>query len=422
MIFKHKDKFYVNNENFASVANFPTEVIVPDEAPVAAWRKSPVPTELWKQVAAFLQYTYDTHKCEGIVRLYYSPHFDAWCAYAHKQQMVRGLSVADEVSNEFNPPHFDAVQVGSVHHHCDIAASQSGTDFTDELPIVGLHITLGNMQNPKKSFHARVSNGAHFLHEINLLSFFEPPATLTGVEKFMHLIPLSSLNAEIMRNLSTCGAGDFPEEWKHNVIPPVLRGVSACGGDGKKAYEGRWQRDKRVEVSQIDDDWFERAWSQQTAATTMPAHRFAGDELSDFEKMCEEATQYFHSMESPLDSDVVGPCNILAELGVKDSGTIISQVLVEAIEKALTKKSFPVGFIADVARKVAVAIDKAKTGELICDAESPLYWEDIMTVLYILAHMSEKCFSPFGWHEVVPATGMTARETVLTIQEAITLL
>jgi hypothetical protein len=71
-------------------------------------------------------------------------------------------------------------EAGSVHHHCNMGASQSGTDEKDESQQIGIHITLGKINSEQYDIHSRFKT-IHGFKDVNLMTFFETPAWMDAV-------------------------------------------------------------------------------------------------------------------------------------------------------------------------------------------------------------------------------------------------
>gem|GEM_PF-7129334 len=69
-------------------------------------------------------------------------------------QSVRGLRVSYDLSTL--PPAPEGFELfGTIHSHAGISAFHSGTDDRDEIHFDGLHITVGNLDKPSRSYACR---------------------------------------------------------------------------------------------------------------------------------------------------------------------------------------------------------------------------------------------------------------------------
>jgi hypothetical protein len=130
-------------------------------APQARWKGKRIPLSLWKQIQAFCLWTFQQYGSECMLRLYYNEKLGIWKAHAYPQRGV-GLSVVENHNHPDTAKQRDEyigndfILAGTVHHHCGAKAFQSGTDKEDENAQTGLHITLGDLDEPTWSIHARV--------------------------------------------------------------------------------------------------------------------------------------------------------------------------------------------------------------------------------------------------------------------------
>lgn len=137
---------------------------------------SRIPFKLFQQVEEFFSKVYDKHKSEAAVVLMTHPVSRVW-AYLIPKQVVAGASAkyklyegdlicvmldpADEVVSFTcqlaNKPAClaDFEMFGTIHSHADFSAFHSGTDNSDEFGFDGLHITIGNVNQPNKSYSCR---------------------------------------------------------------------------------------------------------------------------------------------------------------------------------------------------------------------------------------------------------------------------
>jgi hypothetical protein len=248
--FSHKGKVFTTFGG--ELFDAPKELPLMERPLQVAWKGAKIPLGLWKQISAFCQYTFDKYNSEGLVRLYYSRKESRWFAYAHPQQMVAGLSIKDTISETFKPFTPDAVLAGTVHHHCGIAAFQSGVDAADEKDVVGLHITLGEIDKPKWGWHHRFSTRASFITEVDLLSFFELNPELAGIEQYIQYIDPAKLEERIVAELTKGRVEDplalIPEEWVKNLIEPAARTYPVRQIVGDDDYWGeRWHSNYRYD-------------------------------------------------------------------------------------------------------------------------------------------------------------------------------
>lgn len=138
---------------------------IPEETnPVLHWKGAKLPYRLWKIISSFLRWTQDEHRSESQLRLYYSPERGKWKAIVLPQRISHGLSTEELREHPGRELAFAAVSdadgwypAGTVHHHCNASAFQSGTDHRDEIAQNGLHITLGDLGSDKYTIHYRAT-------------------------------------------------------------------------------------------------------------------------------------------------------------------------------------------------------------------------------------------------------------------------
>lgn len=195
------------------------------------WKGPRMSPETWDQILSFFQWTFKQNRSESQVRLFVHPEH-GWLPWAFPQKGMGMTTV--EIDNEeakhqratLIPPGYLAF--GTVHHHCEMSAFQSGTDRRDEESVDGLHITVGDLGKEKLSLDARLYlKGNKF--DPNLGAFFD-----IGPEHEPHLEWMGSVgystdearNHIAKRILLTPVTDDtpFPALWKDNYIipPPVI--------------------------------------------------------------------------------------------------------------------------------------------------------------------------------------------------------
>lgn len=112
-----------------------------------------LPLELFRQVEAFFVEVYAQHQSEAVVLLYCNPVSRAW-RIAVPPQEVRGLHVTYDLDAlPEAPAGFE--RFGTIHSHANIKAFHSGTDDADEAHFDGLHVTIGNVDKPGRTYACR---------------------------------------------------------------------------------------------------------------------------------------------------------------------------------------------------------------------------------------------------------------------------
>ena len=194
-------------------------------APAHRWYGGRISDKLWREVLAFLEWSYKETKSEAIVNLFYHETTRQWAALALPQKGYTGMTAELMPEHPDTTPTFARLgagweQFGTVHHHCSAAAFQSGTDSADERTKEGLHITIGNLgRSSGYSIHARTSFRRQMFDAV-LNDWFEfPGVTLSD-------LPVEMSQRVLEYKLTRPNHPDhaFPDWWKANVIrvaPPL---------------------------------------------------------------------------------------------------------------------------------------------------------------------------------------------------------
>lgn len=148
-------------------------------SPVLHYSGGHIDLSMWIDLVSFLKWSYDEHKCESQVRLFYNEQEGKWDWTPLPQYIITGLSSKeiashkdrDDILNSFLSRGYHPF--GTVHHHCSASAFQSGTDHNDEKEQPGLHITIGNLDREYEeySFHAR-ANFRKIFYTVDLVEWF----------------------------------------------------------------------------------------------------------------------------------------------------------------------------------------------------------------------------------------------------------
>lgn len=132
---------------------------VPDKFPWINWGGELMPYELWQKIIRFFKWSYDEHKSESLVYLYYNEKESKWLAWAPPQEGI-GMTVKSKDDHE-NFKQSNAfkgyIKVGTGHHHCSAGAFASGTDKDDEKDTNGFHFTVGKLDEVKLDLHFRAT-------------------------------------------------------------------------------------------------------------------------------------------------------------------------------------------------------------------------------------------------------------------------
>lgn len=163
----HEDEVYefVDNNLVQGYVRSENELFE-KKVPSLNWKGGKLPLSLWRQVVAFFLWTQKKYKSESQVRLFYKQETKEWLAWAFPQWGV-GMSTEeledDERTEEQRKQFAGFIPLGTIHHHCDTSAFQSGTDEKDENNVDGIHITVGNLNSKRLDYHGRfVYNGTTY--------------------------------------------------------------------------------------------------------------------------------------------------------------------------------------------------------------------------------------------------------------------
>ena len=120
---------------------------------MASLHVSKLPMSLFHQVESFFIAVYQKHGSEAVVLLLANPAKEEWRVEV-PPQVVKGLHVSYSLETLPKPP-AGFQRFGSIHSHASAKAFHSGTDDADEVAFDGLHITIGNVDQPVRSYSAR---------------------------------------------------------------------------------------------------------------------------------------------------------------------------------------------------------------------------------------------------------------------------
>jgi restriction endonuclease Mrr len=200
---------------------------------------------MWNEVLSFFKWSYLKTHGESQVRLFV--HLEhGWKAWAFPQEASCGLStkeLPDDPNTAIQRARFgdDWMLYGTVHHHCDAGAFQSGTDSDNEKTQEGIHITIGDMNKEKYSIHSRFYyRGCKFQPDLREFWDFSKEVRDKADEMADMFGVYPDLNSMAERQMVIPPPADtpFPEEWVANLIEKKWPGY---GGNGV-VYTGRYGR------------------------------------------------------------------------------------------------------------------------------------------------------------------------------------
>ena len=119
----------------------------------ATVRVPKLPVQLLRQAEALFAAVYVGRESEAVVLLLYGPAAREWRIEV-PDQFAMGLHVSYDLSKQPEPPE-GFRRFGSIHSHASAKAFHSGTDDLDEAGFDGLHITVGDVDKPVRSYSAR---------------------------------------------------------------------------------------------------------------------------------------------------------------------------------------------------------------------------------------------------------------------------
>jgi hypothetical protein len=231
------NKIFIATENSLYQGWAPAEGFSLVPKPVFHWKKAKIPFDLWCQITTFLRWTQAEHKEEAMATFFYNVPEDKWAVEVFPQKPM-GMSVRqleDHADYKVLRAKYGNgwVQAGSIHHHCNTKAFQSGTDHADETNRDGVHITLGEMLDAELDTHVRVSFDG-LMYQSDLSEWIEPPAWWHEAPKFF--------KDYIDENVLFALANDakFPDEWKTRIIKWVAAPGSTVLTNGQTDWYARY--------------------------------------------------------------------------------------------------------------------------------------------------------------------------------------
>ena len=181
--------------------------------PNIVWKKK-INYETWCKVVSYFHASMEKFGAEVQVSLFYDDSNDTWLPWAFPQE-TGGMTTQELKNhpdrNEQMKQFPGMVMLGTIHHHCNVSAFQSGTDHKDEINHDGIHITLGNLDNDIWDFHGRIVY-EETMHVVNdVTDLVEIPEMFKGaVQKDL---PQKVLLSPIDHKL-------YPDVWMTNVKEP----------------------------------------------------------------------------------------------------------------------------------------------------------------------------------------------------------
>lgn len=301
-----------NGKTYRAVRNGPfegwIEFELPKGAPWMEYKGPKIPFDVWRTILAW----FAKHKDNEVqVRLYVNLKLNQWRAVVLPQTYPSGMTVKElpdhektaEIRAELDG---DWTHFGSVHHHCNGGAFQSGTDKTDEMNCPGIHITVGSLNSPRYSLHARVSiiipgeigpdgkllvKAAKAFYEnedVTLAEWFETP-------KEARVLP-PELYSQILDWWMTVPAPEgfgYPSRWDEMLIKPVVpawtpqqphyRGAPPSEPIPPKPFDGPGYLSRWWEGGKLRQEWIKGEFSS-SHQPPLPSNRLSRKERKKKER------------------------------------------------------------------------------------------------------------------------------------------
>lgn len=190
-----------------------------DQEPTLSYVGPKMPMSVYRQALAFMKWSYELTKGESQGRFYLNEETGAWACWIFPQEKSFSLSTKELPDHPgvaaglaLFPSPWEPF--GTIHHHCDIGAFQSGTDHADEIKQPGLHITIGHLAKVEYDFHARVSIRGAF-YGIDPVEWFELPEAYQIMPKKVRTVALTCLLTDVVTDAELAAV---PQAWKDNLI------------------------------------------------------------------------------------------------------------------------------------------------------------------------------------------------------------
>ncbi|MFC1622384.1 hypothetical protein ACFL1Y_00090 [Patescibacteria group bacterium] len=188
-----------------------------------------------KKIILFFQRVCEVYDTEAIVLIHFSEETNTYLFHCPYQE-VSSANV-DYNSEE----RFDNYQlIGDIHSHNEFTASHSPTDKEDETNFDGLHITVGNLDQPYFSISCSLT--------VNQTRFLIPPAEIiSGIKKVKWTLPLKKYYP-LVNNFFQYYQGNF--QYNHDQ-----KGSSRAVLYPNTQF---WNIECNRPIEQIPHNWFNR--------------------------------------------------------------------------------------------------------------------------------------------------------------------
>lgn len=224
----NEDSCIVDEANVDGLFDFSMFHIIKQSEAQFLYKGPKIPKGEWERMLAFFKWTWETCHSESQARLYVNPAAGTWKVWVYPQEAKTGMSAREINDEEMQRQQASLgpewMAFGTVHHHCNCSAFQSGTDEDNEKNQDGLHVTIGSMASKQYDIHARFYRKGRKFTEFPLSWFWDITEEIAEVPEWMWEIAPSDLKKDtghkIAKYQMTVPPGadvTFPEEWKNNV-------------------------------------------------------------------------------------------------------------------------------------------------------------------------------------------------------------
>jgi len=276
---KHKLKTYeVHETPLGQVLKEHTPAELPNWPTLSQLNFPRIPYELFLQIAKWQTEIALEHKSESATSLFLVN--GEWKAICFNQEnKANSMTIDVDFEEEENAKLLAEVADKSpihatLHNHVNGGAGQSGTDFKDEQNLFGPHITIGNLNVRKMTFHARLSvyvNGKHEFIQLHFCDIIDVPVPpYASVEQ---LDKIADVFLDVPRNL----VEDYPEEWKDRFKLEVTK------------YKGKQVGFSTVyEPDTTQEDYELDAWREHYANKKKDENSGGNDSIVQFSQAVEK--------------------------------------------------------------------------------------------------------------------------------------
>jgi len=236
------NKLYIKEEQplYTEFKQCPVE----EGSPNPVWTGPKIPFELFREMTLWCEVTQEEFGSEAMVLLFLDTDKNEWKAWYPPQETC-GLSVElceNDPRYKEQRKNYPDLQLGTLHHHCNISAFQSGTDSEDEKNRDGLHFTVGHLDQETFDLHARfcVNNESY---DIEVETVVEMPPVLEHLPEAIKLSTLRQIlelpvtDHEVPRVQMLELAKEMVDE------KPKIVGYQGYGGIGGQSYSNSSFRD-----------------------------------------------------------------------------------------------------------------------------------------------------------------------------------